>query len=78
MFAAGIPCFVQSQSTWRLDKIVVTAKSLEKNLPQQLTQYGTHLDTISAAQIQNGGCNQALAGVLRSHQGKPGKGGSPM
>ena len=53
--AAGIPCFAQSQSTSPLDEIVVTAKSLEENLPQQLSQYGTHLDTISAAQIQNGG-----------------------
>src|SRR5712664_393429 len=47
--AAGIPCFGQSQSTSPLDEIVVTAKSLEENLPQQLSQYGTHLDTISAA-----------------------------
>jgi len=44
-----------SQADSSLDEVVVTAKSLEEELPQQLTQYGTHLDVISAAQIQNGG-----------------------
>src|SRR5580698_3602748 len=44
-----------AQTAASLDEIVVTAKSLEENLPQQLSQYGTHVDTISAAQIQNGG-----------------------
>jgi hypothetical protein len=33
IFAAGIPCFAQSQSTSPLDEIVVTAKSLEENQP---------------------------------------------
>jgi hypothetical protein len=33
----------------------VTAKTLGEELPQQLSQYGAHLDVVSAAQIQNGG-----------------------
>jgi outer membrane cobalamin receptor len=53
--ATAVPCFAQSQSASSLDEIVVTAKSLEEELPQQLSQYGTHLDVITAAQIQNGG-----------------------
>src|SRR5258708_22755730 len=53
---AGVPPgFEQGQSASPLDEVVVTAKSLEEELPQQLSQYGTHLDTISAAKIQNGG-----------------------
>src|ERR1700722_8146115 len=55
VLAAAIPCVTEAQSASSLDEIVVTAKSLEENLPQQLSQYGTHLDTISAAQIQDGG-----------------------
>jgi outer membrane cobalamin receptor len=55
ILAAGIPCFAQSQTTSPLDEIVVTAKSLEENLPQELSQYGTHLDVVTASQIQNGG-----------------------
>ncbi len=45
----------QAQTTSSLEEVVVTAKSLEEELPQQLSLYGAHLDTISAAQIQNGG-----------------------
>lgn len=33
----------------------MTAKSLEEELAKQLSEYGTHVDVISAAQIQNGG-----------------------
>jgi outer membrane cobalamin receptor len=55
LFAAMAPCFAQSQSASSLDEIVVTAKSLEEELPQQLSQYGTHVDVITSAQIQNGG-----------------------
>jgi hypothetical protein len=32
-----------------LDEVVVTAKSLEDDLPQQLSKYGTRVDSISAA-----------------------------
>lgn len=39
----------------QLQEVLVTARSLEDELPQQLAQYGTHVDTISAAQIQTGG-----------------------
>src|SRR3984957_14120719 len=53
--AAAIPSVTDAQTSSSLDEIVVTAKSLEENLPQQLSQYGTHLDIISAAQIQDGG-----------------------
>jgi outer membrane cobalamin receptor len=55
VMVSTISAVTQAQSTSSLDEIVVTAKSLEENLPQQLSQYGTHLDTISAAQIQDGG-----------------------
>jgi vitamin B12 transporter len=55
VLAAALPSVAEAQSASSLDEIVVTAKSLEENLPQQLSQYGTHVDTISAAQIQNGG-----------------------
>ena len=50
--------------------VVVTAKSLEDELPQQLSEYGAHLDTVTAAQIQNGGyidvagASEALAPAL--------------
>jgi outer membrane cobalamin receptor len=46
------PVLSQSDS---LEEVVVTARSLEEELPQQLSQYGTHVDVVSAAQIQNGG-----------------------
>jgi vitamin B12 transporter len=39
----------------QLQEVVVTAKSLETELPQQLAQDGTRLDTVSAAQILTGG-----------------------
>jgi outer membrane cobalamin receptor len=55
IFTAWVPCFTQAQSASSLEAIVVTAKSLEEDLPQQLSQYGTHLDTISAEEIKNGG-----------------------
>jgi len=54
----------QAQST-SLDEVVVTAKSLEDELPQQLSQYGTRVDTISAARIQNGGYLD-VAGALEA------------
>ena len=47
--------FAQGDSASLLDEIVVTAKSLEENLPQQLSQYGTRVVVTTAAQIQNGG-----------------------
>src|ERR1700722_15452827 len=51
-----------SQTDSSLEEVVVTARSLEEELPQQLSQYGTHVDVISAAQIQNGGyCDVASA-----------------
>jgi len=43
------------QSDSSLDEVVVTAKSLEEELPQQLAQYGIHVDIITAAQIKDGG-----------------------
>jgi outer membrane cobalamin receptor len=55
VMASTIGAVTHAQSTSSLDEIVVTAKSLEENLPQQLSQYGTHVDAISAAQIQDGG-----------------------
>src|ERR1700728_3366711 len=38
-----------------LEEVVVSAKRLEEEIPQQLAQYGTHVDVITAAQIKNGG-----------------------
>jgi outer membrane cobalamin receptor len=45
----------QAQSDSSLDEVTVTAKRLEEEIPQQLAQYGTHVDVITAAQIKNGG-----------------------
>jgi outer membrane cobalamin receptor len=56
---------VLAQSPSSLDEVVVTAKSLEEELPQQLSLYGTHLDTITAAKIQNGGYID-VAGALQA------------
>jgi outer membrane cobalamin receptor len=55
----------QAQTESPLDEVVVTAKSLEDELPQQLSQYGAHLDTVTAAQIQNGGYVD-VAGALEA------------
>jgi outer membrane cobalamin receptor len=56
---------VPAQTTSSLDEVVVTAKSLEEELPQQLSLYGAHLDTITAAKIQNGGYID-VAGALQA------------
>src|SRR5258708_26582625 len=69
-WAAIVATCAQAQSASSLDEVVVTAKSLEEELPQQLALYGTRVDTISAAKIQNGGylyvagCPGALAPCL--------------
>ncbi len=39
----------------QLQEVVVTAKSIENELPQQLQQNGTHVDTVTAGQILSGG-----------------------
>jgi outer membrane cobalamin receptor len=62
LFSAGI---VHAETASSLDEVVVTAKSLEDELPQQLAHYGSRLDTISAAQIQNGGYLD-VAGALEA------------
>src|SRR5260221_13775182 len=54
-WAAICATCAQAQTASSLDEVVVTAKSLEEELPQQLALYGTRVDTISAAKIQNGG-----------------------
>ena len=54
-----------AQTASPLDEVVVTAKSLEEELPQQLATYGTRVDTISAAEIQNGGYLD-VAGALEA------------
>ncbi len=38
-----------------LEEVVVDAKHLEEDLPRDLARYGTRVDTISAAEIRNGG-----------------------
>jgi outer membrane cobalamin receptor len=55
----------QAQTASSLDEVVVTAKSLEDDLPQQLSRYGTRVDIISAAKIQNGGYLD-VAGALQA------------
>jgi outer membrane cobalamin receptor len=55
----------QAQTDASLDEVVVTAKSLEQDLPQQLSRYGTRVDTISAAKIKNGGYLD-VAGALEA------------
>ncbi len=42
-------------SSTQLQEVVVTAKSIEIELPQQLAQYGTRVDTVSSGQILSGG-----------------------
>ncbi len=76
--AAGWAAPASSQTDSSLDEIVVTARSLEEELPKQLSQYGTTVNVISAAQIQNGGyidvasALQALApGLYLSPQSGP-------
>jgi outer membrane cobalamin receptor len=57
-FAAGSAGIARAQlaasSSSSLEEVVVTA-SLENELPQQLSEYGTHVDTLSAADIKEGG-----------------------
>jgi outer membrane cobalamin receptor len=77
LLAATSTVYGESSTDTPLDEVVVTAKSLEEQLPSQLAEYGTHLDTITAAQIQNGGyidvaaALEALAPALyvSSHNG---------
>lgn len=38
-----------------LESVVVTGQRLEETLPRQLALYGTKVDTLTAAQVQNGG-----------------------
>jgi outer membrane cobalamin receptor len=49
--AATFENAAQAQADASLDEVVVTAKSLEDELPQQLSHYGTRVDVISAAEI---------------------------
>jgi outer membrane cobalamin receptor len=64
-WAAICATCAQAENTAPLDEVVVTARSLEDELPQQLSQYGTRVDTISAAKIQNGGYLD-VAGALEA------------
>src|SRR5580698_9413716 len=55
----------RAQADPSLEEVVVTAKSLEDELPQQLSHYGTRVDVISAAEIKNGGYLD-VAGALEA------------
>jgi outer membrane cobalamin receptor len=55
LLSMGCIANARAQEDSSLEEVVVTAKSLEDRLPQQIAQYGTHLDTVTAAQILNGG-----------------------
>jgi outer membrane cobalamin receptor len=46
--------FASAQTPPPLQEVVVTA-SLEEEIPEQLAQYGTHVDTVTSEQIQIGG-----------------------
>jgi outer membrane cobalamin receptor len=63
--AAAFENPAKAETSSPLDEVVVTAKSLEDELPQQLSQYGVRVDTISAAQIKNGGYLD-VAGALEA------------
>jgi outer membrane cobalamin receptor len=63
--AAAFERRAQAQSASALDEVVVMAKSLEDELPQQLSHYGTRVDTITAAEIKNGGYLD-VAGALEA------------
>jgi vitamin B12 transporter len=52
---SGSDAASNGQSASQLQEVVVTARSIETELPQQLSQYGTRVDTVSAAQILSGG-----------------------
>jgi outer membrane cobalamin receptor len=55
----------RAQTDPSLEEVVVTAKGLEDELPQQLSHYGTRVDVISAAEIKNGGYLD-VAGALEA------------
>ncbi len=63
--AAAFENFAWAQADTSLDEVVVTAKSLEDELPQQLSHYGTRVDVISAAKIKDGGYLD-VAGALEA------------
>jgi outer membrane cobalamin receptor len=55
----GLPVLMRvspagAQTPPPLQEVVVTA-SLEEEIPQQLAQYGTHVDTVTSEEIQTGG-----------------------
>jgi outer membrane cobalamin receptor len=52
--AAGRAAYASAETPPPLQEVVVTA-SLEQEIPQQLAQYGTHVDVVSADQITTGG-----------------------
>lgn len=39
----------------QLGEVVVSGQSLEETLPEELAQYGTRVDTVTATQVRNGG-----------------------
>lgn len=65
LLAAASAAHGETSTDSTLGEVVVTAKSLEEQLPAQLAGYGTHLDTITAVQIQNGGYID-VAGALEA------------
>ena len=63
--AATVENAARAQTDSSLEEVVVSAKSLEDELPQQLSHYGTRVDIISAADIKNGGYLD-VAGALQA------------
>jgi outer membrane cobalamin receptor len=49
------PAGAQTPSEPPLEEVVVIGHSLEDDLPAQLAEFGTRVDVVTAAQIQNGG-----------------------
>jgi outer membrane cobalamin receptor len=63
--AASFQNSAQAQADSSLEEVVISAKSLEDELPQQLSRYGTRVDVISAADLKNGGYLD-VAGALEA------------
>lgn len=52
---AAPPAASPPASAPQLEEVLVTGQSLEDDLPQQLSQYGTRVTTVTSGQIESGG-----------------------
>ena len=51
----GLCSTVAGAQSWTGDEVLVTARSIEETLPQELARYGNRVHTISAQQLEDGG-----------------------